>query len=45
VQFKNSLTDPDWQDLGDAFSVLGDRAYLKEEAPPVSQRFYRVVAY
>jgi hypothetical protein len=45
VQFKNSLTDPDWQDLGEAFSVLGDRAYLKEEAPLVSQRFYRVIAY
>lgn len=44
VQFKNDLSDPAWQDLGDVFSVLGDRAYLKE-APPAPQRFYRVIAY
>jgi len=27
-----------------AFSVLGDRAHLKDDAPQVNERFYRVVA-
>jgi hypothetical protein len=44
VQFKNNLNDPYWQDLGEAFSVLGDRAYLKDEAHQANERFYRVVA-
>jgi len=45
VQFKNALNDPAWQDLGQAFSVVGDRAYIKEVNSQPGQRFYRVLAY
>jgi hypothetical protein len=44
VQFKNTLADPAWQDLGGSVSLVGTHAYLNDLAAPGSQRFYRVVA-
>ena len=44
VQFKNSLGDPAWQDLGASVSLVGAHAYLNDLAVPGTQRFYRVVA-
>jgi Tol biopolymer transport system component len=44
VQFKNTLADPAWQDLGGSVSLVGAHAYLNDLAVPGSQRFYRVVA-
>ncbi|HWH67862.1 MAG TPA: hypothetical protein VNT26_00635, partial [Candidatus Sulfotelmatobacter sp.] len=45
VQFKNSLTDADWQDLAGAMTTVGTKAYLQDLAPANTQRFYRVVAF
>jgi hypothetical protein len=44
VQFKNTLADPVWQDLGGSVSLVGAHAYLNDLAVPGIQRFYRVVA-
>ena len=44
LQFKNTLADPAWQDLGGSVSLVGAHAYLNDLAVPGSQRFYRVVA-
>jgi Tol biopolymer transport system component len=44
VQFKNTLADPAWQDLGGSVSLVGAHAYLNDLAAPGNQRFYRVVA-
>jgi hypothetical protein len=43
VQFKDSLNDPDWQDLSGNLTILGSNAYAVDPAPPAGQRFYRVV--
>lgn len=45
VQFKNSLADPNWQDLNANLTVVGDRAYATDIAPNAGHRFYRIVAY
>ena len=44
VQFKNTLADPAWLDLGGSISLVGTHAYLNDLPAPGSQRFYRVVA-
>jgi hypothetical protein len=44
MQFKNTLADPAWQDLGGNVCLVGAHAYLNDLAAPGSQRFYRVVA-
>ncbi len=44
VQFKNTLADPAWQDLGGSVSFVGAHAYLNDLAAPGNHRFYRVVA-
>jgi Tol biopolymer transport system component len=44
VQFKNTLTDPAWQDLPGNVTLVGAHAYLNDLAVPGSQRFYRVIA-
>jgi hypothetical protein len=45
VQFKDNLTDPDWQDLPSSPSIIGNQGYIKDPAAPGSQRFYRVLAF
>jgi Tol biopolymer transport system component len=44
LQFKNTLTDPAWQDLAGIVTLVGTHAYLNDLAVPGSQRFYRVIA-
>ncbi|HEX4122855.1 MAG TPA: hypothetical protein VH619_19745 [Verrucomicrobiae bacterium] len=41
VQFKNNLTDPQWQNLGGA-SVIGAQGQVIDLAPNGTQRFYRI---
>ena len=43
VQFKNSITDADWQDLTTGVVIVGNQGYLRDFGSG-SQRFYRVVA-
>jgi hypothetical protein len=45
VQFKNSLTDPAWQDLPTNPTIIGNQGYLVDPAVPGAQRFYRVLAF
>jgi hypothetical protein len=44
VQFKNKLTDPNWQEVAGVITITVDRAELTDLAPSSSQRFYRVSA-
>lgn len=44
IQFKNNLTDPQWQNLGGA-SVIGAQGQLIDLAPNGTQRFYRIVSF
>jgi hypothetical protein len=44
VQFKNTLTDPNWQEVGGVITVTENWARLTDPAPSAAQRFYRVVA-
>jgi hypothetical protein len=45
VQFKNSLTDPSWQDLPTNPTIIGSQGYFVDPAAPGAQRFYRVSAF
>jgi hypothetical protein len=45
AQYKHSLDDPAWQDLGQRISILGDRAYLEDPEQGPGHRFYRVISY
>jgi len=45
VQYKNSLSDPVWQNLNGVMTILGNSGYLNDPAPAPAQRFYRVVSY
>ena len=44
VQFKNDLSEPGWQEVGGAITILGNRASTTDPSPSAGQRFYRVVA-
>lgn len=44
VQFKNTLTEPNWQEVGGVITVIENWAQLTDPAPSTAQRFYRVVA-
>ena len=43
VQFKNSLTDSEWQDLRSGVTFIGNQGYLRDSGSG-PQRFYRVLA-
>jgi Tol biopolymer transport system component len=43
VQFKNSLTDPNWQDLPGTVTVQGNQQSILDSTAPSNQRFYRIV--
>ncbi|HOX57811.1 MAG TPA: hypothetical protein P5205_06300 [Candidatus Paceibacterota bacterium] len=45
VQFKNSLIEPDWQELGGSVTVIGNQGYCQDLAPAAAHRFYRIVGY
>ncbi len=43
VQYKNNVSDSDWQDLTAPIIVTGNRAFLTNVPPIPDQRFYRVI--
>jgi Tol biopolymer transport system component len=43
VQFKNSLTDPEWQDLSTGVIIIGNQGYFRDSSSG-PQKFYRVLA-
>jgi hypothetical protein len=45
VQFKNALTEPNWQQVSGTVTFTGSQAQLIDLAPSAGQRFYRVVGY
>jgi Tol biopolymer transport system component len=45
VQFKNNLSDSDWQDLNGGVTILGSQGYFSDLTAAVAQRFYRIVAF
>jgi len=45
VQFKNNLTDPQWQDLNGRATVVGSQGEITDLAPGPTQRFYRIISY
>jgi hypothetical protein len=45
LQFKNSLTDTDWQNATGTITNLGIKAYFNDFAPGSAQRFYRLLSY
>jgi len=44
VQFKNTLTDPNWQEVVGVITINENWAQLTDQAPSAAQRYYRVVA-
>jgi hypothetical protein len=44
VQFKDALTDTDWQEVSGVITITGDQAQLTDLAPSNNQRFYRIAA-
>jgi hypothetical protein len=44
VQFKESLDDPAWHDLGGSMTNSGNKAFLKDAKASAGQRFYRINA-
>lgn len=45
VQFKNDLSEADWQNLPGTPATLGVKAWLQDSTPDNSRRIYRVVSY
>ena len=45
VQFKNSLSEPQWQNVSGTVSITGNQAQLTDLTASSGQRFYRVVAF
>lgn len=45
VQFKNDLSDSNWQNLPGTTATLGVKAWLQDSTPANSQRIYRVLSY
>jgi hypothetical protein len=45
VQFKNTLSDPAWQDLSGDVSTVGNLEYFRDISPGPVLRFYRVKAF
>jgi Tol biopolymer transport system component len=45
VQFKQNLSDSEWQEVNGTVTVTGNRASLTDLAPGTGQRFYRVVTF
>ena len=45
VQFKNSLSDANWQDFSGLTSLIGQQGYFNDPTPGAPQRFYRIIAF
>jgi hypothetical protein len=45
VQFKNSLTDPDWEVLPGPATVVGAQGQIIDLTPKGEQRYYRLVSF
>jgi WD40 repeat protein len=45
VQFKNNLTDPEWQPLDGPATVVGAQGQIIDLFPGATQRFYRIVSF
>ncbi len=45
VQFKNHLSDLDWQDLNGGVTILGNQGYFRDLTAAADRRFYRIVAF
>jgi len=45
IQFKDNLTDPQWQDLNGRATVVGSQGEIIDLAPNPTQRFYRIISY
>jgi Tol biopolymer transport system component len=45
VQFKDVLTDINWQEVSGTVTITGSQAQLTDLAPTGGQRFYKVVGY
>jgi len=43
VQFKNDLSDPDWQDLIGNITLVGNSGRVNDVASATNQKFYRIV--
>src|ERR1700722_4076344 len=43
VQFKNNLTDTNWQAFSGSISIIGNDGFAIDIAPSPFQRYYRVV--
>jgi hypothetical protein len=44
VQYKDNLSDSNWQDVTEKVTITGNTAFLTDPEPVASRRFYRVVA-
>jgi hypothetical protein len=45
VQFKDSLSDANWQDFNGGTTLIGGQRYFNDPAPAAPRRFYRIVAF
>jgi Tol biopolymer transport system component len=45
VQYKDTLTDAEWQVLNGTITITGNQAQMINSAPVSAQKYYRVVAY
>lgn len=45
VQFKNNLTDLNWQDITGSITLVGSQGFARDSATGTGQRFYRVVSF
>jgi Tol biopolymer transport system component len=43
AQFKNDLSDPDWQDLPGDIVFIGNTGYISDPSPASGQKFYRIL--
>ena len=45
VQFKDDLTDPNWEVLASPATVVGNQGQIIDPAPTGTNRFYRIVSF
>jgi Tol biopolymer transport system component len=45
VQYRDDLTQNQWQNAGSNVTIVGERAYFTDPAPAPGKRFYRIVAH
>jgi Tol biopolymer transport system component len=45
VQYKNNLTDPQWQTVTNPPTIVGSQGSIIDSAPNSPQRFYRIISF